>query len=445
MSAVNPASRSFGDWYMDSSIPGHAPLIPSIFVGKVCQWIVSPLDENGCEAMIEVISRILAVIVLPLIALIALLLIPIGLITKSIGGCCVSQAPAIPPAVPNKKPKMNMPKKALTGVTRISRSGSAPQMRAPAPTSKTYPDQTLSWIAPAKASLEQVDAQLKNIGFLNIDIDGVRAAKQILDNDINIQNLIKTTPLENAKNNDPIVVIRDRINLADARIKSLEFIYHYHSKHIEHDGEMVVPDNGDCLFEASRWHSEMNGSIIESTEAERLETMRWIEEKYSSDEILQRRLVNSMAEHYQTKLEKLEVEQKGKHEMLHNGLIVGSEDILKTKIRLQEISQEMDSLCMIMVQISGAFGQANNQAIDFSAVQGLVGDYIRDMSQKGEHGGAAELYALSCRHKVCIQVHHKNGKIDKEPYETINDDFKEKPPRHFTHTRNHYNPFFPVE
>ena len=173
--------------------------------------------------------------------------------------------------------------------------------------------------------------------------------------------------------------------------------------------------------------------------------MRWIKSEYSSNEELQRRLVSSMAEHYQAKLEKLETEQKDKRDMLLGGLIEDPQQQQDAKARIQELIQEMDQLFMIMGQISAAFGEAHSETINFPAVAGLVKGYIKDMSQAGEHGGAAELYALSCRHKVCINVYHKNGMIDKEPYEIINPDFKEKPARHFTHTRNHYNPYFPSE
>ncbi len=452
MSVEVLASRSFGDWYMDSSILGHAPLAPSVFVGKAFQWIASPLEDHGCEAAIEVVSRALALLVLPVIAVLALLLIPIGLITKSIGGCCTyREPPAIPSVDPKIKPKIAVKKLAVSGFTHIPNS--RPTQRPPAPISipTTYSEQTLDLIAPVNEVLIRINDLLDKVSIRKIDIKAVNIAKRSLESE-NIRQLRDTTPLENAEKNDPIVSVRDRINIADARIRSLEFIFHYHSKTIEHDGEIIVADNGDCLFEASGWLSQINGSLIVSIEEERalstakerLETMQWIKSEYPSNEELQRRLVSSMAEHYQAKLEKLETEQSEKRDLLVSGFIQDPQQQGEAKKRIEVLTQEMDHLFMIMVQISAAFGRAHSTEINFPAVAGLVEGYIEEMSQAGEHGGAAELFALSCRHKVCIHVYHKNGIVGKEPYEIINDGFTGKPPRGFTHTRNHYNPYFPT-
>lgn len=455
MSAEIVASRSFVDWYMDPSIAGHAPLVPSIFVGKVCQWIASPLEDYGCEAMIEIVSRALAVIVLPLIALIALLLIPVGLITKSIGGCCTyRESPSTAVVVAKGKPQAAVKRLDVSGCTRIP--GSRLPTRLPTPVSnlKTYSEQTLALTAPANATLLNINTLLDKVSVRKIDMDTVKAAKQSLESDSNIRQLRDTTPLENAEKNDPIVTIRDRINIVEARIRSLEFIFHYHSKTIEHNGEMIVPNNGDCLFEASGWLSQMSGSIIASNEEERAastvmertKTMVWIQERYRSDqeEELRRRLVSSMAEHYQTKLEKLETDYKGKQEMLLKGLLTDPQQQREAKEQIVKLRQEMDQLFMIMVKISEAFGEAHHEEINFPAVADLAESYIQDMLQPGEHGGAAELYALSHQHEVCIHVYAKNEKIAPNPYETLNPKYLEKKPaRHFTHTRNHYNPYFP--
>ena len=202
MSGEVIASRSFSEWYTDSSIPGHAPLAPSIFVGKVCQWIVSPLEDHGCEAVFEVISRILAALVLPVIAIFALLLIPVGLITKSIGGCCTyREPPTIPVVIPKEPPKIRTKRTNISGTTRIP--GSKPAVRPPDPASvavpTTYSEQTLGLIAPANDVLLHINTLLDNVSVRKIDMEAVNEAKRNLESDGNIRQLRDTTPLENAE------------------------------------------------------------------------------------------------------------------------------------------------------------------------------------------------------------------------------------------------------
>ena len=440
MSIEVPASRSFGVWYMDSSIHGHAPLAPSIFVGKVCQWIVSPLDDNGCEATIEVISRILAVIVLPVIAAIALLLIPVGLITKSIGGCCTFPEP---PKVPVVDPKVDKRLNA-SGIFRLRGPKPIARPPDPAPVSAptTYSEKILGWVDPINATLGQVNATIKR-NKQKIDIQEINQALHILKTDEHIQRLRGITPPENSDKDEPIVAIIEKINIAEARLKSLKLKFNYPRQQIEANREVVMPSEGDCLFETSCWHSKINGSVIGDALDERALTMDWIKANYATDQQLQLHLVRSMRAHYQAKLEKLEDEEENKQGIVNSGLLDADREQKKCFLeRLRMLPAEILSLTMILAQICDGLGVAFCEEINFPAVASLVPGYIVEMSQKGEYGGDAELYALSCRHEVCIWVHPKtNGEIVEKPNPIINPHFTEKLFRRFIYINGHYNAY----
>lgn len=487
-SEANPIySRGFGDWYVDESIPGHLPLAPSIFVGRTYKWIFSTVNEKGCEAVMEVFARTLLFAVLPFIAVFALVCIPLGLVTKSLGGCFHSPPPmplnpdptrfplnkslsadsaVTPPVRPVVKRSGSDPLPLRLGIDRLSGENSAPSRAAPSvvpsvqdplvatpastpPTQPkvVYSTEDLERVQPAETTLDAVCAILASISVRKIDIDTVKRAKTLLEGDVNIRLLLMVPPNKQVGDDDPIQSIVNKTTYATARIQSLEFLYHYYSKTLVEEGEIPVPDNGNCIFQAFLEHGAMNGSTLVDPHKERLQTMEWIRENYNSDPILQRHLVNSIAEHYQTKMEKLEKEQEDLQSMLSNpSLSLGAANKSGMQLRLQTLPQEIDAVLLgVMAQICEAFGQAHSETINFLAVEGLVEGYLADLSQDGVHGGAAELYALSCRHKVCVCVHRKNGHaIDEKPYETINEQFKDKSSRHFTHTRNHYNAYCPV-
>lgn len=82
------SSSSFADFYLNENLSGHLFLRPSIWVAKSYKWIFSDIETQGCCAVIEVISRIALFIILPIIAIISAIFIPIGLVSKGIASLC---------------------------------------------------------------------------------------------------------------------------------------------------------------------------------------------------------------------------------------------------------------------------------------------------------------------------------------------------------------------
>src|ERR1700733_2600151 len=103
MANTIPPSRSFGDFYLDGTLTGHIFLKPSILVGDTCQWIFSELQGKGCDAVSEVISRIVLAIIITIIAPFAALAVPFGLVCKGFASLC---SPPIPEEIsPIQAPK----------------------------------------------------------------------------------------------------------------------------------------------------------------------------------------------------------------------------------------------------------------------------------------------------------------------------------------------------
>lgn len=441
MTAEVQSTRSFGEWYLDSSIPGHAPLVPSIFLGKVCTWIVSPIDENGCEAVVEVISRIIVILILPIIALVALILTPFGLLSKSIGGGCSRQSPPtlpvilndpLPPVVEPKKPVKKV-KKGLSGRTRVAKQTQKPQEISP------YSAEVLRLIPKAAEALERINTLITP--FIEkkqkLDINILNEADSILQTDKAIKQLWQISPEENPKKDDPIENIREAFNLTKKKIKSLKFRFDFPPLIIEEGREKKISDNGDCLFAASCWLAEINGSQVTNDFQERQNAMDYIESNYERDDpVLKRHLLNSMSQHYATKSAKLEEEERSKTRMLEDGTIHDPLQRAQAQQRLKSLPREIKDIEDLTITLCDAFD-------DFSIAAPLVPDYIKEMRLPNIHGGAAELYALSCIHKVCILVHNKNGKIDQEPdpSKTMNPHFKGKTSRRFIFSGNHYNAY----
>jgi hypothetical protein len=237
-------------------------------------------------------------------------------------------------------------------------------------------------------------------------------------------------------------------------IESIQFHYNFFRMAVHEsdhswlaEGEISVADNGDCLFEASQYHSEMNDSFLaDDVQSERFETVKWIREHYEADKELQRHLVNSMVEHFFSKSERLEAERQSLLRGLSSGLIDKSEE---NNIRLQQIGKELEIIEAVYIPaFQKAMGPAHRDEFNFEPASHYVEAYFYDLSQKGEHASRAELYALSHRHKVCFKIHAKRPEkheVDVEPYITFNPHFEssERPARHFTHSRNHYNPYYP--
>lgn len=460
-------SRTFTDFYLDESISGHIFLKPSIFVGKSYEWIFSDVLVHGCDAVIEVITRIVLFLILPVIALLSALFIPIGLLCKGISYLVCPPLPKQKPpnvrlnpdpfsAPPKPKPKKNDYRGGRVTIQRpyLSSSTGTPTTihASPAklPTSATQKEAEIAkQLKTAHDTLETVDQLLSTVKFSKIDITLIGEAKKLLTENKEISLLLAEPPVKDNPD-DPLAQFSERYAVILCRINSFEHHHDFKSKNINENGEILVADNGDCLFAAFAEHSELNGSITVANEAsillERQATVEWILANYGTDAELQRRLVNSMAEHYHTKIEKLESEQIGLGQMLANSNLLSESLVSANKQRQEEIPSEIELLYMeIIPKLGEAFGE-NFSDICFEAAASLVPGYLEEMSQKGEHGGSAELYALCTRHNACAKIHKKEGgSISKTPYEILHPEFETvgRPARHFTHTRNHYNPYFP--
>lgn len=460
-------SRSFTEFYLDESISGHIFLKPSIFVGKSYERIFSDVLVNGCDAVIEVITRIVLFFILPVIALLSALFIPIGLLCKGVSCLVCPPLPKQkPPNVslnpdPFSAPPKPKPKKEeyLGGRVTIqspylsTSTGTVPTMPAsPAkfPSSaKQKETEIAKQLIAASDTLDTVDQLLSSVKFSKIDIDVIEEAKKLLTENKEISLLLAEPPVKDNPH-DPLAQFSERYTVTQCRITSFEHHHDFKSKNINENGEILVADNGDCLFAAFAEHSELNDSIAVANEAsiglERQATVEWILTNYGTDAELQRRLVNSMAEHYHTKIEKLESEQVSLGQMLADSSLLTESQVTANKQRQEAIPSEIELLYIeIIPKLGEAFGE-NFSGICFDAAVSLVPGYLEEMSQKGEHGGSAELYALCTRHNACAKIHKKEGSsISKTPYETLHPEFEtaDRPARHFTHTHNHYNPYFP--
>jgi|GEM_PF-3868451 len=420
-----PTTNSpFCTWYLDETIPGHLPLIPSIFVGKTFQWLFSSIEKQGCEAALEVTLRIVVAIILPIIAVIALVFIPIGLISKSIGSCCQNGQEDHTFSVRSG------------GRIDINSENSSPK----------YSPRELGFVKQVQKTLNNITEKLGNMTSKTLDIKKISEAETILSkNEEDILALQQITVIDDSQE-DPVIDALNNLHFLQAKLTSLAFLFHYDSHKLKED-IISVPDNGDCLFEAFLIHEKMENSTVNDAKYERSAAVEWIRNHYKNDDELQRRLVNSMAEHYQTELEKLEKEFESLADMTKDSsLNLLPQQLEEKRNRLKnELPQEMHNIYLILGKISEAFGEKFKKEIHFKVVEDLVEGYLNAVSNPGIHAGSAELYALSCMYKVPILVYHKDGQVTKpKPYDSINEDtFKKNSPRRFSHSHNHFEPLFP--
>lgn len=458
--------RSFSDFYFDEDLPGHFLLAPSIFVGRAYTWIFySDLKENGWDPLISLIARIALFIILPILAILSALFIPLGLVWKLIANqCCTplkhERLPDIfiTPTNPRVKPP-------ITTITRAGGSSNGGTITPPPPLDLDSVDTQDPPVEPAlppepsdrrsslareiqeaNENLQAAESALNVIQSKKLDLAALQLVETRLDNP-QLKSLLCTIP-NKGEANDPIVELSNRERLLAVRIKSIKDHHYFRTTKMGEEGEIVVDDNGDCLF-ASFIQSGLDVSMDgETIAAERKEALEWILVNYVENKELQRHLVNSLAEHYHTKIERLQQESENLTEILANSALLGAGDTLDAKKRLEAIPQEIDLLYTeIIPKITQAIGEAHTGTISFGPISDLVPDYLAELSQKGVHGGAAELFALSCRHQVCIKIYRKAGStIEKVPYEIMNAEWEttETPARQFTHTLNHYNSYFPT-
>ncbi len=418
-------------------------LEPSIWVGESYGRIFSPIQQSGCEALAEIITRVGLFIILPFAAVLAAFFIPFGLAAKGLSlFCCEPLPPSIPlfPPQPNNTP-VNVG------------HGTLPR-RPPSPGSEwerphfgaggTHP-KIPEEIRGARVILKQVRLALGTIDRRNIDPRFLEEQKKRLESASEIKALLGNPPEKDTST--PLGTTLDEYQNLLLWIESLQFQYDFFGKAVREsdrdwlaEGEESVSDNGDCLFEASQFLSDLSGSLLIDVGEERQSTVSWMQDRFNEDEELQRHLINSMAEHFLSKIEHLQADLTG---------ILRIEESLETKMRAQEISEKIELIETAYIPaVTAAMGGAHSEEIDFDPVRRFLDEYFYDISQKGAHAGRAELYALSHRHKVCFKIHAKRPEeheVDAEPYIVINPEYEsiDRPARHFTHTHNHYNPYTP--
>ncbi len=269
----------------------------------------------------------------------------------------------------------------------------------------------------ARPIFAEVRQGLERIDRININPNALAEIRERLES---IPEQLKVVPMPSAdKSNNPLIPAAKEYLFLSLWIESIQHHYDYFKCAIR-EGEVAVPDNGDCLFEASLYHSEMNGSRQNNLQEERQLTVQWMRDN-NENVVLRGHLATSLAEHYFAKIEHLEADRQGLAE------IAGTEE------RRQQIGEEIQN-----IETQYIFPILSETTTPF------LEEYFQEMSKQGIHGGAAELYALSCRHQVCVKIHAKRGEdITQDAHITMNPELEsgERPARHFTHSRNHYNPY----
>ncbi|MCC5832216.1 MAG: hypothetical protein JJU12_04145 [Chlamydiales bacterium] len=412
-------------FYLNENLHGHFLLAPSIWVGKSYGRIFSPIKESGCAAFAEFIQRIALFIILPLAALLSAFLIPFGLAVKGLSLCC---CPPIHNYPLNNGGKNHCSPPNTTNTLQPRRFWKKQE----SPSTK----ENAAW-----TTLKNVRKKLEEIDRRDINPNKLTNIRKEL-NDEKVLQVLAEAPTETTTTSHPLDSFFEEHQMLLLWVNSLQFHYDYFEKAIQ-EGEVEVKDNGDCLFEASRYVSEINGSNINDPQLERDQTVKWMRENYENNKDLQCHLVNSMIEHFLSKIERLEDDRQG---LL---TIEPSEEITMEEIttRLKEIRKRIETIeTNYIPAFTEAMGDTHKDEFHFEPAHKYVEEYFNEMSLNGTFAGKAELYALSCRHKVCFKIHAKGAQsVDAVPYITFNPEFEtaERPARHFTHSRNHYNPYFP--
>lgn len=465
----NTTSSSFKDFYLDEKLVGHSFLKPSIFVYETAQRIISPLESKGCDAFIEVITRIALAIILVIAAIVAVLFTPLGLICKGLASLCTPKVPKSPHVQP--KPKPTSPVKPPV----------RPVVKPPVnPIAGQQPmSQDLkNTVAIATQVLDGIESDLNKVSFRKINITQVREAAKRLEVESVITVLSAVT-----EHMEPLGAFSERYNLLKARMASLE-MYHkdYHHRFEEKKGEVAIKDDGDCLFvsfyeamyqiklktfladetklleqstqaaESERKNIEAQLDVIgkamqklekqkENSIQMRTEVVEWMTKNCAEDKELQKYLVNSFTEHTLEKIRKLETEIDNLKDMLSMSEI----DIKSVGEQQQAAQEELDLLTNnTLPKIMESMGTANNSEIYFDQIADMVTEsYFPEMAKQGVFGGAAELYALSEMHQLCIQVFQKTGNAIERKPAIINSKYENNGVCSLTHTHNHYNTYFP--
>lgn len=430
-----PGSRTFKEFYLDDSLVGHLFLRPSIFVGNSYKWVFSKLETNGCDAVIEVITRIVLFIILPIIALLSVFGVPIGLICKGLHSLCA-------PPILRKGPEVTyIPTPPVTPIVNKKPLSPPPIPPVIVKTKDPIDLGLLKEIEAAEKLLASAENVLQDISWSKINIATVNEANKLLESKA-IKVLLCISPPKNEPSH-PLHSFSAHYCLIKGKIRSFEFRYDFYSQTMSADGEIKVSDNGDCLFA-----SFAVGENEEFIQDLRKQAVEWIQANYRDETTLQGYLLNSLAEHYQVKIEKLEREQEEIKTLLSGNFDIEPQQIKDGYKRLQAIPAERQQLeAEIIPKIYSAYGAVNG-GIEFAAVESIVPLYLKEMSQKGVYGGTGELYALSSLKGECVKIYKKQGsEIEKNPCEVMNPQFESPltPARHFVHINNHYNAYYPEQ
>lgn len=441
---INTAS-SHPSWLgvvYNETLPGHPLLRPARLVGESYEWIFSEIEDEGCDAVVTVICRIVLFFVLPIISIISVLFIPLGLLTNWVA--CDFTA-----TLPIKEPKVlenNDDPLAPLGI---------PVSRPIRPTvSNNTPSQNLLQreIQYAMDTLHQVAEILDSIDLSKPDLELLENAKGLLE-DMQMRRLLCEIPNKTVVK-DPVSEYAEKYFSIEGRLRSIYEQVHLYRIKLCDNGELVAKENGDCLFE-SVLSALMEGVPTEERVLqERKETVAWMFQNYGEDKVLQMYLNESLQDFYYTLERKYDDEKAS----LSSFRGASSEQDAQRQAQIETLNYMLEVLRTDYLSALDATFVEDPSSDDeppsdpsapfnFEPIAKLVPYYLEYMMQKGEFGGAAELYALSRRHQVCVKVFAKNRQgIQGTPHPIMNPEYEstERPAIHLTHDQLHYNSYFPT-
>jgi hypothetical protein len=438
-----PVSSSFSEWFLDEHISGHLLLRPSIFVGRSYKNIFSKLENhNCCSQMCEVLSRIVLFLALPIIAVLAGILFPFGLIAKGIGTCSSSNRKCEPKA-DEKKNHLNDSKPPLNNTVIVSSKEIF---------SKTHPSDEGCIFEEKKRNFEfpkKSVAPKQALGFSDMQKNHISEHAKEESNIPQVKQKshepISAEPYEDSSKNSGIEISFQVSSAAQESMNSIK---------PQANGEIYVKNDGNCLFTSFVVHKQLRQSVdvytIEMVRKEREETVKWIRERYLTNAKIQSKLINSLSEHYAKKQDQLSEETREIQNTLRScqQLELTSGQKQQYEMRLLEIEKENSKIENLLIDLIDANGEGVPQeeiyqrikGQNFRSVKKWIPEYLNEMSKESVHGCAAEFYALCMRHNVRAVVHKK----------TKDGHFVQSPPKvrnkngsfiaHFSYTGDHYNP-----
>jgi hypothetical protein len=451
MSLEITSHTSFCDWYHDESIPGHLPLRPSIWIEESCTRIFSPLPSKKKDRASEIALRIALFIALPFAALFAAFSTLIGLATKKIGETVTKRdSPSHTQETSTREEESSEGESNQTestsseeGSDRTSTTTSSGETESTSSDETTESDSSSSVSAPSETAsqAEESFANAQRIHKQAVDRvqkDQLTEAKKLLMENPDIQKLLKDDDDENHA--DAKKQCQDLLNL----IKSIQEKQELYSVKIdEESGGITVKSDGACLFTSFLTQANLLGLSdravnYENALDERKKTVKWMEKHLKTDHKLLGAMCNSLYEHYRAEMRKTKEDLKTYQcvdrvpgEKLFSHQQKQMEDQKKiTRQKRDEIKPKYSKIKEIV---------NNSEAPNYSLLEPFIPEYLALMSQPEVFAGAAELYALSCRYKVCVKVHQNSIY---EPFSTHNPQYEteKKPAFHLIYKASHYMP-----